>query len=63
MRFLKLGKAYLNMDRIEMIRHCSGNVIEAVMTDGKIIHGNLQDMEVMDIVEKVNRQEMDSIVQ
>lgn len=63
MRFLKLGKAYLNMDRIEMIRHCSGNVIEAVMTDGKIIHGNLQDLEVMDIVEKVNRQEMDSIVQ
>lgn len=62
MRFLKLGKAYLNMDRIEMIRHCSGNVIEAVMTDGKIIHGNLQDLEVMDIVEKIDSQEKDSIV-
>lgn len=63
MRFIKFGKAYLNMDRIEMIRHCSGNVIEAVMTDGKKVYGNKQDLDGLDIVEKVNRQEMDSIVQ
>ena len=62
MRFIKFGKAYLNMDRIEMIRHCSGNVIEAIMTDGKKVYGNKQDLVGLDIVEMVNSHEKDSIV-
>ena len=50
------------MGRIEIIRHCSGNVFEAVMTDGKKVYGNRQDLDGLDIVEKVNSHEKDSIV-
>ena len=57
MRFIKIGEAYLNMDRIEAIRHCAGHVIEAVMTDGKKYYGKMKDLEGMDIVEKINSHE------
>ena len=63
MRFIKFGKAYLNMDRIEMIRHCAGNVIEAVMTDGKKVYGNKQDLDVLDIVEKNNSHDTTTMLQ
>lgn len=63
MRFIKFGKAYLNMDRIEMIRHCAGNVIEAVMTDGKRVYGNKQDLDGLDIVEKNNSHEPSTMVE
>ena len=63
MRSIKFGNSYLNMDRVEIIRQCSGNVIEVVMTDGKRIYGNQQDLDGLDIVEMVSSQEKDSIVQ
>ena len=55
MRFIKIGDSYLNMERIDIIRHCSGNVIEAVMMDGKRIYGSKKDLEGMEIVEKIDR--------
>lgn len=63
MKFIKFGEAYLNMARVEMIRHCSGNVYEAVMTDGKKIVGSKKDLDGMDIVEKINSQERVPMIQ
>ena len=55
MKFIKIGDSYLNMERIDIIRYCSGNVIEAVMMDGKRIYGSKKDLDGMDIVEKIDR--------
>ena len=63
MKFIRFGEAYLNMERVEMIRHYSGNVYEAVMTDGKRIVGSKKDLDEMDIVEKINSKEELSMVE
>ena len=55
MKFIKIGDSYLNMERIDIIRYCSGNVIEAVMMDGKRIYGSKKDLDGMEIVEKIDR--------
>ena len=63
MQFLKIGDTYLNMERVEMVRHCSGDVVEAVMFDGKRIYGSMKDIERMNIVEKISSMEAAPMVE
>lgn len=51
-RFIKIGKYYINMDRIDIIRQCAGNVIEVVLRDGRLLYGSLQDLKRMEIIER-----------
>ena len=51
-RFLKIGRYYINPERIEFIRHCAGEVIEIVMSDGIRLYGSMEDLKKMEIIER-----------
>ena len=51
-RFIKIGRYYINMERIDIIRHCAGDVIEVVMRDGRLLYGSMIDLKKMEIIER-----------
>ena len=51
-RFLKIGRYYVNMKRIDTIQHCAGNVAKVSLRDGKYFYCSVKDVKKMKIVEK-----------